>query len=325
MLVSIKIGQRVDRLGRTWSHEIIVLRCDVCDHEWETRGSKTRIMSRKTHTCSPKCKSEAHKSGGIIERRRAATNVERYGAENAYAAQPCKEKMRQTWLEKYGVEHARSAPEVKQKCRDTLISRYGEHPIASAIIQERTKKTMLEKYGVEHPMQLERVREAMRVGSIAKYGVPYPKQNKAVQKAAFEKRVREGTFFKSKIEDSCYETLCAHFGAYDIERQVTVNKERWCIDFYVKSIDVYVQFDGLYWHALEKSIEEIRQSGLAGNKHDMARYRKWLVDRQQDTWFLKRHLRLVRISDKEFKVDPAACLLKIAGLQCHDFSSHPEN
>lgn len=310
MLIEIKSQSKNDSLGRKTYYDLIVLKCDTCDKIWEIRGSKTRIATRKTHACSSECKSASHKNGGVVERLRAKTCVDRYGAENPYASELCKEKMRRTWANRYGVEHARSSDEVKRKARQTTIERYGERPIASKTIQDRIKKTMFERHGVEHPMQLQSVRDAMCAGSIAKYGVPYPKQNKEVVRATFEKRAREGTFFKSKSEDQCFEALCVEFGAENISRQVAVTKYC-CVDFYVKSIDIYIQFDGVYWHALERPIEEIRQSGLNGNKRDMSRYRKWLVDRQQETWFTENNKTLIRFTDQQFKADPLACLLMI--------------
>lgn len=103
-----KVGVRVDRLGRSFKHNVLCLRCDVCGIEWETRGSIADAKHTKVHTCSEACKSIAHKNGGVIERQRAATCVERYGAENPFAAEPCKQKMRSTWKKKYGVDQGLS-------------------------------------------------------------------------------------------------------------------------------------------------------------------------------------------------------------------------
>jgi len=312
MLLGVKKEIRVDRLGRTWKHDVFTLKCDMCGKEFERRGCVFRFLSRKTHACSSECKSAAHKNGGVVERIRAKTNLERYGAENAYAAEPCKTKIKSTLMEHYGVEHALQSVDLQRKQHETSVARYGERPISSPIIQERIKATMLERHGVERPMQMVRVREAMMSGSIEKYGVPFPMQSPEFKHEMFERRTEDGTYFKSKSEDRCFDALCERFGMEWVDRQVAITKH-WCIDFYVRSIDVYVQFDGVYWHALDRPIEEIRRSGTDGHRRDMSRYRKWLVDRQQEKWFVERGLRLVRITDKEFQADPTTCLLRIIG------------
>lgn len=311
MLVEIKTIEHVDRMGRKSHHDVLVMKCDTCGKEWETRGSKTRVLSRKTHACSSECKSNAHKNGGVVERQRAATCVERFGTENPFASEQCKEKMRTTWKEKYGVEHARSSDEVKAKVKATMLDRWGvDHPMHSPTLKNRQIETMQRNWDVSYPMQLSHVREAMIAGTIKKYGVPYHLMNPEQARRVLEKRAREGTLFKSKPEDTFHVALVEKFSEDDVIRQVVMNKH-WCIDFYIKSINTYVQFDGVYWHGLDRHVELIKESARSGHKRDMGIYRKWLVDQQQTKWFIDNDLKLVRITDREFKADPEACLLRL--------------
>src|SRR3990167_7387115 len=108
-----------------------------------------------------------------------------------------------------------------------------------------------------------------------------------------ETMVRNGSYFSSRPEERCYELLCEKFGAGDVERQVWVN--RWPIDFYVKSIDTYVQEDGVYLHGLDRPIEVIAERRT---EKDRQIHEKWLTDRRQNAWFVKNGKRLVRITDK---------------------------
>jgi hypothetical protein len=101
---------------------------------------------------------------------------------------------------------------------------------------------------------------------------------------------KNGTYGSSKPEEECYQQLCEKFT--HVERQVRVH--RWPIDFYIVSIDTYIQFDGIYWHGLDRPIEEIAQHKT---KHDVQIHKKWLTDREQDLWFRENNLRLVRLSD----------------------------
>ena len=305
MLKEIKEVEHFDRLGRRFVHELLFMKCDVCGTEWETRGSKARIVSRNVHTCSMVCKKSAHKSGGVIERQRAATNLERYGAENTYAARSCKEKIISTLRDRYGVDHALQNSDFLQKQRQTTINRYGENPIASKQIQKRIKRTMVNKYGVERPMQLLHVRQAMMCGSIAKWGVPFPMQSVEFQKHIFEQR--DKISWMSKPEKAFRVLLESKYGKENVKVQQLIER-KWSIDFYIVSLDTWVSFDGVYWHGLDRDIDVIKSSTRI---RDQAIYKKWLKDRELDTYVDINKLRLIRITDVEFKTNPQSCLFKI--------------
>jgi hypothetical protein len=92
---------------------------------------------------------------------------------------------------------------------------------------------------------------------------------------------------------------------------VTGAKQLWNVDMYVPELDTYVQFDGTYWHGLDRPIEIIRESRSAC---DTTIYKKWLTDREQDAWFNASGKRLIRITDDEFKHDPRSCVERIVNV-----------
>jgi hypothetical protein len=186
-----------------------------------------------------------------------------------------------------------------------MISQYGERPIASTFIQEKIKQTMLERYGVERPMQLMHVREAMMSGSVAKYGVPFPMQSAEFQRQMFEQR--DGISWMSKPEKAFRVMLEAQYGRDNIKVQRLLER-KWSVDFYVVSIDTWVSFDGAYWHGLDRPIEQI---GASTKPHDRAIYEKWLKDRELDAFMNERNMRFIRITDRDFKLDPASCLRRV--------------
>jgi very-short-patch-repair endonuclease len=106
-----------------------------------------------------------------------------------------------------------------------------------------------------------------------------------------------GSYKKSSTEDMLYVALCNAYGIDEVQRQVPVLGTRWAIDFYVKSIDTYIQLDGVYWHGLDRPIEVIAEHRT---KRDVQIHRKWLTDREQDKWFEERGMKLVRITDRQF-------------------------
>lgn len=115
----------------------------------------------------------------------------------------------------------------------------------------------------------------------------------------------------SKGETKLYEMLSKK---YEVERwkwiftNIDEQVVRWNIDMYVHNLNVYVQFDGVYWHGLDRPIDVIRSSK---SSRDKTIYKKWQSDRQQDVWFQNQNKKLIRITDIDFKNDPEKCLEEI--------------
>lgn len=129
-------------------------------------------------------------------------------------------------------------------------------------------------------------------------------------KKALETLTKSGTM-ASKAENQLYDDLREKFGDDDIHRHVWIRSpsgRMWNFDFYIKSIDTYVQFDGVYWHGLDRPLELVKESTSA---HGKMIYKKWLTDREQDEWALESNAHLIRITDVEYKEDPQTCLSRI--------------
>ena len=122
-----------------------------------------------------------------------------------------------------------------------------------------------------------------------------PGNSQKACKKRHETMKQNGTYRKSSVEDALYDFLCQKYGAEDIERNRYMN--RWPIDFYIKSINTYVQLDGVYWHGLDRPIEVVAEYRT---KRDVQIHKKWLTDRRQDEWFAERQLKLVRLTDVDF-------------------------
>ena len=122
---------------------------------------------------------------------------------------------------------------------------------------------------------------------------------------------KNGTYKKSKSEDKFYEFLCEKFDKDDIERQKLIDGHNQPIDFYIKSIDIYIQFDGVYWHGLHKPINILREEAKT-SKRTANLYKCYYKDKRQNKWFLKNNLKLVRVTDKEFEKNKDIILEKLS-------------
>lgn len=253
--------------------KMLSLSCDNCGIEFCRKASKVHL---DIHFCTKKC---ANSSSQSLEKRRF-TNLTRYGASYGFQSEEVKQRRKSTMIDRYGTEHALRSPEI----------------FAGMIVKH------VEKYGVEHPLQRPEVIQKVKATNLAKYGHECVfgsalRQNfdfsKAKQREHATKKAN-GTYTKSRVEDEFYNLLASEFPASEIQRQVSVNG--WRIDFKVKN--VYIQFDGEYWHGLDRPISQIKEFK---SPRDRVIYQTYLRDIQQNEWFNEHALQLIRITDKEYK------------------------
>jgi DNA-directed RNA polymerase subunit RPC12/RpoP len=107
-----------------------------------------------------------------------------------------------------------------------------------------------------------------------------------------ETRKRNGTYAKSSGEDALYKFLCEKIGQFDIERQVNVNG--WRIDFHIKSVDLYVQYDGIYYHGLDVTFDVLVSRATLRGK-SIGVLTTFLRDCEQRDWFIQNKLKLLRV------------------------------
>lgn len=250
-------------------------KCDHCETVYRKRPrdctSARRSKSGLTY-CNNNCKKYALKKGGKLQNAVSLTCVERYGVPVASQAQSAKDAMVVTNREKYGVDSVMQVNEMKERRRRTHRERYGvDETFQSSDLRKKREKTWQQKYGVPYR--------------------PLPENAVELAKAAMETQPLK---WSSKAEARFGELLREHFG--EVKHQKWVNG--WSIDFYIPSIDTYVQFDGVYWHGLDRPIEIIRASKLI---RDQAIVKKWETDQKQNVWFFANRLRLIRVTDLHFK------------------------
>lgn len=262
-----KSGSRCKRV-------LLQFSCDTCSAIYEKSPGKTSKTKSGFTFCSNICKFAAHEKNAILNEEAKKTSLERYGNEIPMLVKSVKEKKKQTHQVNSGVDY----------------------PMQLEANKAKRRATNLERYGKEETFQVEKFVNARAETWLKRYGVPYvPFPPDAAEKSKLS-MVLMPQKWSSKIELEFYDALCENFGTNDIVHQKWING--WPLDFYVKSLDTFIQFDGVYWHALDSPLEEIRKSSLP---RDIARVQKWERDRKQDAWFSLNNKRLIRITDKQWK------------------------
>lgn len=281
------------------------------------------IFKRSEQICLERYGTDNPSKSKLIKDQIKATNLERYGVENPFQSKEKQAKIKATNLERLGVENPFQSKKIKEKIQITWFNHYGvDHPMKSFVIKTKKEATNIERYGVKSPLCKPEIHQA-GINAAAKPNIRLKAKQTMIERhgtdcgfklgnchtleirhKAHETMKREGTYRKSKPEDRCYETLCTIFE--NVERQKCIN--RWLIDFYVKDVDCYVQLDGVYWHGLNRQLNEIAKHKTP---QDINIHKKFLMDRIQDKWFEANDLKLVRITDIEFDDNPVKALTYI--------------
>ena len=193
-----------------------------------------------------------------------------------------KEICKQTCLEKYGVDNVSKIPGLmksvaktidyskrQEKIKETLLNKYSvdnpgklqstidaSHTIDVINKQKESREiTCLNKYGCKNSMQADISKESYRQTCLEKYGVDnYFKTQEFKDKLNWENilnkryktQKKNNSFNTSTDEDACYNILLNYFP--DIIRQYKSDKYPYNCDFYIPTLDLYIEYNGSWTH-----------------------------------------------------------------------------
>ena len=179
------------------------------------------------------------------------TNLKKFGVE--FPLQQLKkenseiyQKISQTCINKFGVDYPLKNKEVREKIKQANIQRYGvDNPLKNKEIREKIKQTNIQKYGVDNPLKNKEVREKIKQTNIQKYGVDNPLKNKEIWKKSQDNRQISS---KSKLENNFLNYLKLKYESDDIITQYKSKEYPYYCDFYIKSINLYIEIQGHWTH-----------------------------------------------------------------------------
>ena len=134
-------------------------------------------------------------------------------------------------------------------------------------------KYMQEKYGVGNAYQIKEVVDKLKL------------HKDEIQSHREKTRRKNKTFKVSKQEDAVYEMLCNKFGKDDIKRQYKSYEYPFLCDFYVKSLDLYIECNFSWTHGghwfNKNSKEDLDKVAYMKSKH--SKY----YDNAIETWTIR--------------------------------------
>ena len=163
-------------------------------------------------------------------------------------------------------------------------------------IVKKIKETTKAKYGVDNVSKLPHIKKQKQRTTLSNFGVGHHWSSPLIRKKIHNTMKENGSYSGiSKIQSEFGMLLNNEFGKENVAHSII--KNGWEIDFYIKSLKAYVQFDGVYWHGLDRSLNEIEKSD---KQRDIAILKTVERDASQARWFAQNGLKLIRITDKEY-------------------------
>lgn len=166
--------------------------------------------------------------------------------------------------------------EIQEKMKNTCQQRYNvNNPMQNQFIKEKSiqnnKNTLYDKYGVYSNFQIPEVREKIKNAVKEKTGFIYAFNNKEKVKNTIRSKYNadnvfqvpeikdkinnskklHNTFNTSKYEKELYQLLLTLFNKDDIEQQYKSIKYPFHTDFYIKSLDLYIELQKSWTHGIQ--------------------------------------------------------------------------
>ena len=174
----------------------------------------------------------------------------KYGVDNVAQLDSTKEKMRQTNRERYGVDYVMQDPEIRAKAEATCQAKYGStYYIGSQECRD--------KFGKENLLKM------------------------------LDTKKKNGTFNSSHPEEEYYEYLLTIYPKDDVVRQYRDERYPFNCDFYIKSLDLFIECNYSWTHGgkpFDPEDEECKAK-LAKWKED-AKHSKY-VRNAINTWTIR--------------------------------------
>ena len=224
-------------------------RCKICGKQLKF----SLVTYKYPIYCSIHCRSKDKDNLDKQEQ----TCLKRYGVKNIFED---KQKIKQAIKNKYNVENVAKLEWVKEKKKETCKKQYGvESYTKTQECKDKIKKTCLKHFGKISNLATEEHKEKLKQYNINKYGVDnifksaefkqYLKEhhNEIQQKMYYTKK-QNGTFNSSNEEKEIYVELLKKFNEKDILQQYKSEKYPFACDFYIKPLDLYIEYNGSWTH-----------------------------------------------------------------------------
>ena len=235
--------------------------CPICGKPFKLKIKYQQIF------CCKKCQSEFFRTSEAYKLHTLETYkktcLEKYGVENVMDSDLFRQKIKDTKLQKYGdsnynnrIQAVKTSFDLygfdnynnRKKAKQTFVDLYRvDNPSKIEGNSDKVKNTKLQKYGDSHYNN----RDLAKQTYLKKYGVDNYTQTKEYKEKNYNTKKRNHTFSESKPELKLLKLLQNKFGEADVEYQYKSDLYPFACDFYIKSLDLYIELQGSWTHGDE--------------------------------------------------------------------------
>lgn len=191
--------------------------------------------------------------------------------------------------------------EATKSRKQTNNDRYGcDYYVQSMEFREKSEQTSLQSYGCKSPNQAEVVKQNKIKAFQSKYGLMVinagqteqhqnvykdPQRVAEIQTKLYNSKKRNGSFNTSKPEQRCLKLLQDKFGVDDIAHQYKSKLYPFQCDFYIKSMDLYIELNASWVHFDHffdpNNLDDVRlanwlkEQAEAGHSYYLGAYNTW--------------------------------------------------
>lgn len=169
-------------------------------------------------------------------------------------------KMQSAMKEKYNVTWYSKSDDYKKKIHEVSIKKYGcWHFTQSDVVRQNSINAVRKKYGVDYVFQSDVVKQKICNTNLQRYGVENISQNKDIAKrksvkmASTESQAKHNqslkknqSYRKSNFEEMAYMMIKEKYP--DVQRQFRSEQYPFNCDFYIPSLDLYIEIQGSQYH-----------------------------------------------------------------------------
>jgi endogenous inhibitor of DNA gyrase (YacG/DUF329 family) len=213
--------------------------CPVCGKPTKYIGrSSVKIFSNH---CSTKCSSLDIN----VQHKLKQTCLEKYGSENIANTEYYRIKTAKTNLERYNDTHVWGKQSlVRHKCKETSIRIFGKYNYNN---KNKSKQTCLEKYGYDCILKHPDIKEKIK------------NKKDEIKLKEYNTKKKNNSFNKSNLEDDSYILLKEKYP--DTVRQYRSDKYPFNCDFYIPSLDLYIECN-YHWTHGNKPFEGTEEDNI---------------------------------------------------------------
>lgn len=205
----------------------------------------------------------------LIQQRKAAC-FKKYGGPAPACSKIIRKKQENTMRKRYGVSNIAQSPYFKKKYKQVMNDKYGvDNYFQTQECKEKTHATFIKKYGTPYYCQTEECKSKARKTSLVKYGeTSYTKtkqyreflsKNASIfQKKIYDTKKKNNTFTTSKQEKKVLDLLVNKFP--DTKYHYSSEKYPFTCDFYIPSLDLYIEYQGTWTHGAKNCREPFNKN-----------------------------------------------------------------